>query len=206
MRLDDNDYIMPISRHILHKLYIEKKKSSAEICKILKCSERTVNYWISAYGIPKRSISEAIYLKYNPNGDPFKTPKPKNIKEAILFGLGLGLYWGEGNKRNKNGLRLGNTDPRLLKKFIQFLTKMCGVDRKKLRLGLQIFSDSSPQEVKSFWKKTLNFGDSSFQKVIITPSRGIGTYKKKAQNGVLTVQYYNKKLRDIICAMLDNLK
>jgi hypothetical protein len=55
---------------------------------------------------PKRSISEAIYHLKNPKGDPFVGRQPMDIKEGILFGLGLGLYWGEGSKRGTGGVRI----------------------------------------------------------------------------------------------------
>lgn len=197
---------MPLSKNVLRKLYIKEKKSSAEISKILKCSERMVNYWISAHGIPKRSISEAVYLKNNPNGDPFKIMEPKTMQEAQLLGLGLGLFWGEGNKKSKGGIRLGNTDPYLLKVFIKFLNKIYGVDSTKLRFGLQIFSDMKRAEAVKFWRKFLNIPKSQLQKVIVTPARGIGTYREKTKHGVLSVQCYNTKLRNIICEMIDNLK
>lgn len=54
------------------------------------------------YQIKRRSISDAIYHKHNPKGDPFKVKPINNIEEAQLLGMGLGLYWGEGNKANKD--------------------------------------------------------------------------------------------------------
>jgi hypothetical protein len=189
----------------LSKLYLKSKKSSFEIAKFFDCSENRINYWLSKYNIKKRSISEAVYNKHNPNGDPFRIVNPNTIKGNKLLGLGLGLYWGEGTKSNKTSIRLGNTDPRLISKFIEFLVKICSIDKKKLKFGLQVFSDISASSALGFWSKSLNVPKSSFQKVIITPSRGIGTYKFKNKYGVLTVQYHNKKLRDIICNMVGDL-
>ena len=78
----------------LRDFYIKDKKSVAAIAKIFNCSERGINYWMLKYNIPKRTISEAVYIKHNPNGDPFKFILPKNLKDERLFGLGIGLYWG----------------------------------------------------------------------------------------------------------------
>ena len=132
---------MKLSFFILKKLYLKEKKSVFEIAGLLKCSESKVNYWIRKYKIPKRSISDAIYIKHNPKGDPFRVNMPKNLEETKLFGLGLGLYWGEGNKANKNSIRLGNTDPKLIKNFIEFLIKFFSIKKSDLKFGLQIFSD-----------------------------------------------------------------
>jgi len=118
----------------LKKLYNEKHKSVPEIARLSECSENKVNYWLAKYQIKKRTISEAIYVKHNPKGDPFKFIVPKSAEDAELFGLGLGLYWGEGTKANKDSIRLGNTDPNLIKKFIEFLIRFFSIKKNKLNI------------------------------------------------------------------------
>lgn len=195
-----------IEKNVLTDLYIVKKKSAREISDKLNCSEHKVNYWLNKYGIPKRSISDSIYALANPDGDPFKSKNLRNNEEWFLFGLGLGLYWGEGTKANKYSVRLGNTDPALIKKFIEFLEVIYCIKRSKIRLGLQIFSDMDTNEALNFWAKELNFNKSHFQKVIVTPARGVGNYRHKTKHGVLTIQFGNKKLRDIIVTEISKLQ
>ena len=192
-----------IEKKVLDNLYIKQKKSCVQIGKILNCSERKVDYWLKKHNISKRSISDAVYAKYNPKGDPFSMNKPKTFEQAILYGIGIGLYWGEGTKSNKHSVRLGNTDPKLIKKFIDFLIVIYKIDTKKLKFGLQIFSDMSPKKAEEFWQKELNVSKNQFQKVIVTPSRGVGTYRNKIKHGVLTVYFNNRKLRDIICGDIE---
>lgn len=172
-----------------------------EISRQLDCSINKVTYWMDKYSIKRRSISDAIYLQHNPKGDPFKIKRITSLDEATLLGVGIGLYWGEGNKRNRHSVRLGNTDPGIVKEFIRFLTELCGVDKVKLKFGLQIFSDTNPDTAIDFWTSSLGVKASQFTKVIITPSRGVGTYKNKCVNGVITVQFHNYKLRDIIVSL-----
>jgi len=191
------------AKEFLERAYVVQKQSVSVIAKRLGCSEHKVNYWIAKFRIPKRSISESVYLYYNPRGDPFDIVTPRTIEEATLFGLGIGLYWGEGNKSNKTAVRLGNTDPELIKKFIEFLVKICRVSKKKMRFGLQIFSDMSPSKALKFWQKELGVQKSQFQKVIVTPARSLGTYRHKTRHGVLTVHYNNRKLRDVVCQMVE---
>lgn len=191
-----------ISRSQLEGFYIQNRKSMQEIADILNCSLHKVKYWMEKYKIIRRERSEAMYVKYNPSGDPFRFRPPENIEEAKIFGLGLGLYWGEGNKANKSSVRLGNTDPVLIKKFIEFLEKFYSIDREDLKFGLQIFSDVNPQKALDFWVKRLKINKSQFNKVIVTKSGLIGTYRKKSEYGVLTVMYHNKKLRNFIVETL----
>lgn len=70
----------------------------SEIAEQLECSLSRVKYWITRHSIETRSISDAAYIKHNPKGDPFVIKTPQNRFELILYGLGLGLYWGEGTK------------------------------------------------------------------------------------------------------------
>lgn len=189
----------------LKRLYFQENLSVPEIAERLQCSPNKVNYWFKKYKLGKRSISEALYQRRNPEGDPFRFSKPTSLDEAFLLGLGIGLYWGEGNKRNRTTVRLGNTDPKLIRKFIQFLVESYGVLPHKFRFGLQIFSDMNPDKALSFWIKSLNVSKKQFGKVIVTPARGVGTYRDKTKHGVLTVYVSNIKLRDLLCQQIEKL-
>ena len=195
---------MHLQKANLEKLYLKRKLSSAEIARLLKCSPTGVDYWIKKFKIKKRTISDAIYTKHNPNGDPFTFNRPSNFQTWFLYGLGLGLYWGEGTKSNIGSVRLGNADPRLIKSFINFLLITFKIDKNKLRFGLQLFSDIDPKEALRYWQKYLKIKNSQFYKIIITPSTKQGTYKRKLKHGVLTLYFNNKKLRDLLCNLIEN--
>lgn len=191
-----------LSQELLTDLYRHKKKSMQEIAVKLGCSVHKVQYWITIHKIPTRTISDAVYLKHNPKGDPFVFSPPKNKEDAILFGMGIGLYWGEGTKANLTSVRLGNTDPSLLKTFIRFLTHFFRIQKGGLRFGLQIFTDIPVQQAVKYWHKHLKIQHKQLYKVTVTRSGSIGTYRKKSRYGVLTVYYHNKKLRDLLVSLL----
>ncbi|OGH91245.1 MAG: hypothetical protein A2534_05110 [Candidatus Magasanikbacteria bacterium RIFOXYD2_FULL_39_9] len=194
------------SKKILVKLYLGQKKSAQDIADIFKCSLNKIWYWMGKYKIKSRTISEAIYRQKNPKGDPFKIKYPSTLKEAMLFGFGLGLYWGEGTKANKYAVRLGNTDYRLIKKFIKFLIKVFTIKKKDLKFSLQLFTDINPKTALNFWVNSLNVTRDQFYKSTITKSVRKGTYGKKSEYGVLTVYYHNKKMRDVLVSLLDKEK
>lgn len=194
-----------IREEVLKDLYHKKRLSSRQIAELFKCSEGKINYWLNKQGIYKRSISDAIYNLKNPSGDPFKFKEPDTKSESFLYGLGLGLYWGEGTKKNKNAVRLGNTDPKLVKYFIKFLEEIFNVRSDKFKFGLQVFSDMDPENARKFWQKELGVKKGQFWKVIVTPHRGIGNYREKTKHGVLTVNFNNKKLRNVVCNLIENL-
>lgn len=191
-----------IEKEILEELYLRQNHSMQHIADEMKCSLHKVSYWMARCGIPTRSISDAIYLKHNPNGDPFTFNKPKTLNQAKLLGLGLGLYWGEGTKANKTSVRLGNTDPRLIKSFMDFLIETFSLKKESFRFNLQIFSDLQHDVAIKYWTRELGVSSSQFTKTTVTLSGSLGTYRQKSQHGVITINYHNKKLRDLLINML----
>jgi hypothetical protein len=191
-----------IQKEKLENLYLKQGKSMQDIANSLSCSLHTVQYWMGKYGISRRSISDAIYLKSNPKGDPFSFHEPSSKAEAELYGLGIGLYWGEGTKANKDSVRLGNTDPELIRKFMEFLVTLFVIKKENFRFGLQLFTDIDPEKALDFWTKKLKIKPSQFYRPVVTISGSIGNYRKKSEYGVLTVMYHNKKLRDLLVSKL----
>lgn len=190
----------------LRNLYLVENLSAAQIARLFDCSLHKVDYWLKQHLIPKRSISEAVYVKRNPTGDPFSVRSPRTLDDAFLRGLGLGLYWGEGTKSNKSSIRLGNTDVRLIKKFMEFLVRMYGVKKDRFKFGLQVFNDVSPASARKYWCRELGISPHKLQKVVVSRVRGRGSYNNKSEHGVLTVYFNNKKLRDVICADVERLR
>lgn len=194
------------SKDLLRDLYLQHRLSSAEIAQKLLCSETKVNYWLSRYGIQKRSISEAVYQRANPKGNPFRSKPIKSLEDAFIFGLGLGLYWGEGNKKDPSSVRLGNSDPELVKAFLYFLEDRFATDRRRLRFGLQLFSDMDTKAAERFWSRHLGVSAKSFYKTVITPSGKIGSYREKTKYGVMTLYFHNSRLKRLLLEQIDNLQ
>ncbi|MCX6766173.1 MAG: hypothetical protein NT170_00090 [Candidatus Moranbacteria bacterium] len=184
-------------------MYTKEKKSAANIAKIFDCSENKINFWLKRHKIPKRSISEAMYIKNNPEGDPFKLKSPKNITDAQLFGLGIGLYWGEGTKASKNTVRLGNSDAKLLKVFIAFLIRFFGIKKEDLRFHLHIFTDMKIEDAKRYWIRELNISAEQIYKPFVSITGSLGTYRRKSEYGVMTVYYGNTKLKNKLVHLIE---
>ena len=193
------------SKEIISEFYLQDGLSSAAIAEKLECSTGRINYWIKKYKIKKRTIAEAIYKLKNPLGDPFVVVSPKTLEEGILFGLGLGLYWGEGAKRGDGGLRLTNTDPKMIIKFIYFLEKFFRIDKNKLRFSIQIHKDISQTEALKYWAQNIRVSKDQFYKTIVSKVRGRGTYKEKSKHGVVIIYFNNIKLKKVVCGLIDKI-
>jgi len=189
----------------LATLYIEEQKSVHAIAEEIGCSDHKVRYWLNQYGIPKRTISEAIYLKNNPSGDPFFFRLPRDAAEERLFGLGVGFYWGEGNKMDKHSIRIGNSDPALISIFMEFLFRFFSINKNDLRFHLHLFTDIDAREAQDFWSRALSVSKDQFYKPFVIQSKAAGTYKKKVRYGVATLYYSNTKARNILIDQLQTL-
>ena len=188
----------------IKKLYLSGK-SMSEVADKLGFSRHKVAYWMKKMKISRRSRSEAGYLKYNPNGDPFLIRTNLGIEESFLMGLGLGIYWGEGSKKSKYSLRVANTDVGIIKTFRKFLLDICGVRKNKITFSIVCFNDVDPDNSRNFWAKELGILPEKFGKITVIPKQGKGTYKKKSLYGVCTIQVSNIKLRNWMMQELDRI-
>jgi hypothetical protein len=110
-----------------------------------------------------------------------------------------------GQKKGNGGLRITNTDPKILIKFIDFLEKFFCIDRKKLRFSIQIFNDIPSTQSLNYWSKALCISKKQFYKPQIIKVRGEGTYKYKSQYGSVILYFNNIKLKKAICSMIENI-
>jgi len=192
-----------LDKKLLYRFYYHEGKSLKDIAVYMDCSLHQVQYWMAKYGFKTRNRSQALYLKHNPDGDPFNVKSIFTKAELVLLGLGLGLWWGEGSKKHHGTIRLGNSDPRLIKKFCEFLQVIFGVKKEKIRFGLQVFSDMHPEKAREYWIGYLGVNGSQFHpKVVITKARGEGSYREKTKYGVLTLHCANIKLREAFDKMM----
>jgi hypothetical protein len=193
-----------LAKETLVELYCNQKMSMAEIAKHLGVPYKTVVYWMSKHGIPRRSPSEATYVKRNPDGDPFKIKKLKTKEDSELFAFGVGLYAGEGKKTCNSEVGFANTDARIIKSFLRFLREICGVNENKIVAELNIFDDVDLEAAVKYWMYVTNIPRTQFVKPIVRKSRD-GTYKNKSVYGTLTVRVFNKKLLSQILSWCDEM-
>lgn len=177
-----------------------------EISCLLHISIHTVVYWMQKYGIKRRNHSDATYLKENPHGDPFIIKKSLTPNDQLLLGLGMGIYLGEGNKVEKNSLRVSNTNPLILRIFLRFLFTICHFDKKRISASIVCFNDTDTDTARTYWSRQLQISSAKFGKITQIPPQGKGTYKRKSQYGVCTVQANNMKLTKWLRDQIDLLK
>lgn len=99
------------------------------------------------------------------------------LSEKELFLCGLFLYWGEGEKRH-GIISISNTDPRVIKFALYWMTNLLKIPREKIRINLHLYKDMSIDEATNFWSNILDIPKIQFNKPYIKKTNREGlTYK-----------------------------
>ncbi|MDP3985134.1 MAG: hypothetical protein Q8P82_00045 [bacterium] len=124
--------------------------------------------------------------------------------------IGTILWWAEGtrarrDKRWENGwmyhVDFTNTDPEMIKVFLDFLRNDIGIQENRLKLQLQIHEGDDQELFESFWSDVTNIPRERFTKTIIRP---IGNKIGKTK-GTCKVRYCDKKTYIFLCKLLQEV-
>ena len=200
---------MAISKRIkkrILELYVKEKFSAMQIAEKLGVSDSVVRYWLTKQNVKKRSISEAINNLYLTkfSKKPFKLKKVISKTDNDLKISGAMLYWGEGGKTGTS-VKFTNSDPEMIKVFLNFLRKICGIHEKRLKALIHMYPDQDENELKIFWSKLTSIPTKQFYKSHIHKGKK-GTYKNKVSYGTIAINYSDKKLLHILLSWIDIYK
>jgi hypothetical protein len=81
---------------------------------------------------------------------------------------GCMLFWAEADK-HRNGVRLANSDPALLRLFVRFLRECYDAPVERLAVSCNLFADHLERqwEIEDFWLRTLGLPRSCLRKSIV---------------------------------------
>lgn len=93
---------------------------------------------------------------------------------------GCMLYWAEGDKR-RNAVRLANSDPEVVRYFVNFLRAYFGVRDDRIRVSCNLFADHLDRqcEIEDFWLRTLDLSRSCLCKSIVNRYSRYSQKKRK---------------------------
>ncbi len=79
------------------------------------------------------------------------------ISTRELCLIGAALYWAEGSKQKEHKGQVSqqvvfvNTDPRMLRLFVRFLERCCGIPSSELRFRIYLHETASATEAQVYW-------------------------------------------------------
>jgi len=119
------------------------------------------------------------------------------ISNRDLWIAGLMLYAGEGRKKwnvSSQPIELTNSEPNILRTFLNFLTKVCNVPRSKIKIRLFLYPDINLAQACNFWSRELNIPLSQFQKPFIKQSYNNPIRSRRSKFGTVHIVLHDAKL------------
>lgn len=113
-----------------------------------------------------KTRSEDLWLKSKQVAQNYI--KKLGIRDRIL--LLVGIYWGEGTKKELNII---NSDPILLRAFINFI-KEIGVTKNRIKASIRIYNDIDQNKAIDYWSNILGLRRDQFFKVEIIEGKKKG--------------------------------
>lgn len=189
-----------ITKLSVQDLYLKNKYAVPQIASLFNVSRDRIYNFMKLNNIPRRNNKEVSDLayKYKPK---FVLKEELTEDEEKLKVAATMLYWAEGAK-DSDGIVFTNSDPRMIKVFLNFLRIICGVSESRLRVHLYLYSGQNIQKIRNYWQKITNISFLQFNKPYIREVFSIKN-EHKLPYGLIQIRYNDKKLLNIIKMWLD---
>lgn len=202
------------------ELRLKRKMSYSQIKEILGVSKSTLSYWLRDYPLSKERIrelrgrSETRIEKFR---ETMKRKREKRLRKFYtgekrkwlplskkeLFIAGLFLYWGEGAKATYHMVGLNNSDPKVVKFTLYWLTRALKIPKEKIKVYLHLYKDMDIEVEKQFWSKQINIPLSRFIKPYIKKSRKADIDHKGFGHGTCGLYVYDTPLKERILMAIE---
>lgn len=196
-----------ISKGQLHRLkilYYDQGLSAQEAADRLNVPLDAVFYCMRKNGLKRRKRQESNHLRFQRADPSFRLCQVLDQKTELLKAIGTMLYWGEGCKSNRTTVvDFANSDPEMIKLFLHFLRKVCGVREDKLRVFPYFYANQDIERNIDYWIKTTGIGRNQFTKPYIRKD-----FKPEKSNrmpyGLIHIRYADKKLLSLIKGWIEH--
>jgi hypothetical protein len=117
-------------------------------------------------------------------------------RDPIHF-AGCMLYWAEGSK-SRNALTLANSDPHMVRFFVDFIRAyfVCKPEKLSMRLNVYLGNGLSIREIEDKWIDALGLPRACLRGHTVDhfPTSSSGSKKNKLPYGVCSVRLYNTRI------------
>lgn len=199
-----------------------KGYSLNELKDILNVSKSTISRWIN--GINLSAVAKERINNNYTKGQlaSQKTKKEQTIQKNIIadiyaddilknFVLDFNtvsifcamIYQCEGSKNIKDSVTFTNSDPDLIRTFINLFRESFDLDESKFRILMHLHNYHNEALQKKFWSDITKVPVNQFLKTFNKPNTGI--YKKEGYQGCIQVRYRDVKIGRQINAVAKKL-
>lgn len=200
----------------LRQRAIDLRKSGltyAEILKQIPVAKSTLSTWLRSVELSSlqiQAITDKKLASALRGGQARRLKKLAAIKdtnEAAVFEvgsvtnrelwlIGATLYWAEGSKEKEekpgSGMRFSNSDPRMIRVFLDWLLLAAGVERSRIKFDIYIHETrkNDISKVVAAWSLCTGFSEEKFNRIYFKKNK-IATKRKNVGDlylGVLRVK------------------
>lgn len=203
-------------------------KSYNEISRSLGIPKSTLSGWFSKEDFSQKIRTENISvtkLKWAKSIRDFNASRADKFQERIaaeeavfsseiprpeglnLFFLFMGIFWGEGSKKDRGQLKISNCDPALIRLAVHFLTNHFRLDRTQLRGAVHIHPNINGELSRDYWAQITGIPQQNIrcQLVISSASKGIKP-KNLLPHGTFHIIVHRSSLQRQVLGWLNGLK
>ena len=179
----------------IKKMYTEGNTMS-DIAKYFKVPLDAIVYAMRKAKIPRRSMSMVQKIRFIKKPASFQIRKINNEKSKKILIAGLMLYWAEGHKEKEyrpgTGVQFTNSDPQMIRLFLNWLDKNCGIKASEITFSIYIHENSKNRSelLREYWAGITGFKKDDFLQLYFKKGN-IKTLRKNVGNsyfGVLRVK------------------
>lgn len=213
------------------RLRLEDQLSYNAIRAQVPVAKSTLSSWLKQFPLSQERVTElkrAAWSKVEAKIEAYRNTmrRKKEVKERevyekylrifgdlpgqVMLTSGLVLYLAEGGKTSYYNVTLANTDPTIIKFFVQWLCVFFKIPKSKLRAHLHLYENMDTEKERRFWKNELGFEDYQFYKPYITRyKRSSFLYKESFRHGTCSIYLsgleYKRELMMAIKALFDKM-
>lgn len=193
--VNGNGFYDPQEVEQVRNLYYKEQLSVREVAARLGVSFWHVYQLMQQHDISRRRGSEQNYATYKTKPQ-FVPVTSLSVIEEQLRAVGAMLYRAEGAKTG-HVVDFTNSDPLLVKVFLAFLRRICGVAESRLRVLLYCYADQDVAKLMQFWSEMTGIPTEQFTKPFVrslTPNLS----RRKMAWGLVHIRYSDMRLLQLI--------
>lgn len=196
------------------RLRTEQQMTLDEIVERLQLPRTTIYYWIKDIAIPytekqseaQRRGTKAMQAKYAAKRqaayDQGLAEAPVLLQD-LTFRDFVVLYMAEGYKRNRNEVKFGNSDPRMIALADRWMRHF---SRNKVAYEVQIHIDHDQVEIQRFWAELVGVEPHDIKIIRKSNSGKLTGRNFRSVHGVLSIRTGDTYFRSRLEAWMDFIK
>ncbi|MFI5260222.1 MAG: hypothetical protein ACHQU0_00260 [Candidatus Paceibacteria bacterium] len=121
------------------------------------------------------------------------------LKYDPVFISGIMLYWGEGSKSERQGVKFASSDPKKIRLYVSFLRNACLIPIENIKAYVLIYPQIEEKTCRAYWSKMVNVPWENFTPSVVLTGREAS---KRLGWGVCTItvsnMYFKQKMLEWI--------